>query len=144
MGRRWEGDSRGRGYMYTYGWFMLMYDRNQTNIIKQSLKNLLVQEKLTIIYIYIYKNKNRQYIYRIITQCLILEGKYEVIRILYNVLVWRRFINSFVLVLASLPAIPLNVSKEWSVHSAYLGISEQQGIHLLNYSPVGLNLCAIY
>lgn len=50
---------------------------------------------------------------------------------LYNVLVWRRFINSFVLILAPLPAIPVNVSKEWSVHSAYLGISEQQGIHLL-------------
>lgn len=40
-------------------------------------------------------------------------------------------LNSFVLVLAPLPAIPVNVSKEWSVHSAYLGISEQQGIHLL-------------
>ena len=27
MGERWEGDSRGRGYMYNYGYFMLMYDR---------------------------------------------------------------------------------------------------------------------
>ena len=29
-----------RGYMYTYGSFMFMYDRNQTNIVKQpSIKN---------------------------------------------------------------------------------------------------------
>ena len=31
--RRWEGRSRWRGRMYTYGWFMLMYSRNQHNII---------------------------------------------------------------------------------------------------------------
>ena len=30
----WEGGSRGRGYMYTYSWFML-YDRNQHNTVKQ-------------------------------------------------------------------------------------------------------------
>ena len=34
-GRRWEGCSRGRGHMYTYGWFMLMFGRNQTIIVKQ-------------------------------------------------------------------------------------------------------------
>ena len=28
----WEGGSRGRGHMYTYGRFMLMYGRNQPNI----------------------------------------------------------------------------------------------------------------
>ena len=28
-GRRWEGGSKGRGYMYTYGWFMLRFDRKQ-------------------------------------------------------------------------------------------------------------------
>jgi len=32
---RWEGCSRGRGHVYTYGWFMLMYGRNSHNIVKQ-------------------------------------------------------------------------------------------------------------
>ena len=35
----WErvgrGSSRGRGHMYTYGWFMLIFGRNQYSIIKQ-------------------------------------------------------------------------------------------------------------
>ena len=30
-----EGGSRGRGRMYTYGWFMLMFGRNQHNTVKQ-------------------------------------------------------------------------------------------------------------
>ena len=30
-----EGGSRGRGYMYTYGWFILMFDRKQQNYVKQ-------------------------------------------------------------------------------------------------------------
>ena len=34
-GGRWEGASRGRAYMYTYGWFMLMFDRKQQNFLKQ-------------------------------------------------------------------------------------------------------------
>ena len=34
-GGRWEGDSKGRGYMYTYGWFMLSFDRKQQNSVKQ-------------------------------------------------------------------------------------------------------------
>ena len=34
-GGRWEGVSRGRGHMYTYGWFMLMFDRKQQNSVKQ-------------------------------------------------------------------------------------------------------------
>ena len=34
-GGRWEGGSRGRGQMYTYGWFMLMSDRKQQNSVKQ-------------------------------------------------------------------------------------------------------------
>ena len=38
-GGRWEGSSRGRGHMYTYGWFMLLYSRNQYNIIKQLSPN---------------------------------------------------------------------------------------------------------
>ena len=32
-GERLEGGSRGRGHMYTYGWTMLMYGRNQHNIV---------------------------------------------------------------------------------------------------------------
>ena len=35
-GRRWEGGSKGGGdYMYTYGWFILRFDRKQQNSIKQ-------------------------------------------------------------------------------------------------------------
>ena len=34
-GGRLEGDSKGRGYMYTYGWFMLRLDRKQQNFVKQ-------------------------------------------------------------------------------------------------------------
>ena len=30
-----EEGSRGRELMYTYGWFMLMYDRDQHNTVKQ-------------------------------------------------------------------------------------------------------------
>ena len=32
---RWEGGSKGRGYMYTYGWFMLRFDRKQQNSVNQ-------------------------------------------------------------------------------------------------------------
>ena len=31
----WEGGSKGRGYMYTYGWFMLRFDIKQQNFVKQ-------------------------------------------------------------------------------------------------------------
>ena len=34
-GGRWEGGSKGRGYMYTYGWFMLRFNRKQQNSVKQ-------------------------------------------------------------------------------------------------------------
>ena len=34
----WDGGSRGRGYIYTYIWFMLLYSRNWC-IIKQSYSN---------------------------------------------------------------------------------------------------------
>ena len=34
-GGTWEGVSKGRGYMYTYGWFMLRFDREQQNYVKQ-------------------------------------------------------------------------------------------------------------
>ena len=33
--RRWEGGSKGSGYMYTYGQFMLRFDRKQQNSVKQ-------------------------------------------------------------------------------------------------------------
>ena len=34
-GGRWEGGSKGRGYMYNYGGFMMRFDRKQQNSIKQ-------------------------------------------------------------------------------------------------------------
>ena len=46
-GGRWEGDSKGRGYIYTYGWFMLKFDRKQQNSVKQlsfNKKNKLKKE----------------------------------------------------------------------------------------------------
>ena len=33
-GGRWEEGSKGRGYMYTYGWFTLRFDRKQENSVK--------------------------------------------------------------------------------------------------------------
>ena len=40
-GGRWEGGSKGRGiHIYTYGWFMLRFDRKQQNSVKQLLLNL--------------------------------------------------------------------------------------------------------
>ena len=38
-GGRWEGASKRRGHMYTYGWFMLGFDRKQQNSVKQLLFN---------------------------------------------------------------------------------------------------------
>ena len=35
MGMRWEGGSKGRGYMYTYGWFMVRFERKPQNSVKQ-------------------------------------------------------------------------------------------------------------
>ena len=32
---RWVGGSKGRGYMNTYGWLMLRFDRKQQNYVKQ-------------------------------------------------------------------------------------------------------------
>ena len=34
-GGRCKGGSKGRGYMYTYGWFILGFDRKQQNSVKQ-------------------------------------------------------------------------------------------------------------
>ena len=33
------GDSKGRGFMYNYGWFMLLYGRNKHNIVKHFSSN---------------------------------------------------------------------------------------------------------
>ena len=38
-GGRWEGGSKGKGYLYTYGWFMLRFDRKQQNSVKLLLFN---------------------------------------------------------------------------------------------------------
>ena len=35
VGREMGGGSKGREYMYTYGWFMLRFDRKQQNSVKQ-------------------------------------------------------------------------------------------------------------
>ena len=37
-GGRQEGGSKGRGYMYTYGWFMLKFNRKQQNSRKKKNK----------------------------------------------------------------------------------------------------------
>ena len=38
-GGRWERVSRGRGHMYTTDWFVLMYGKDQPNIVKQLSSN---------------------------------------------------------------------------------------------------------
>ena len=38
-GGRWEGGSRGKRHVYTYGWFMSIHGRNQHNIAKQLSSN---------------------------------------------------------------------------------------------------------
>ena len=38
-GMKREGDSGGRGHMYTYGRFMLLYGRGHHNIVKQLSSN---------------------------------------------------------------------------------------------------------
>ena len=35
MEGRWKGSSKGREYVYTYGLFMLRFDRKQQNSVKQ-------------------------------------------------------------------------------------------------------------
>ena len=46
-GRRWEGDSKRRGYMYTYGCFMLRFDRKQNSVKQLSFnkKEILKNDK---------------------------------------------------------------------------------------------------
>ena len=50
-GGRWEGGSKGRGYMYTYGWLMLRFDRKQQNSEKQLSFNKEIKIKNWIRYI---------------------------------------------------------------------------------------------
>ena len=33
-GGKWEGGSKGRGYMSSYGWFILRFDRKQQNSVR--------------------------------------------------------------------------------------------------------------
>ena len=54
-GGRWEGGSKGRGYMCTYGWFMLRFDRKQQNSIKQLS---FIKKK---------KSQHRGYVQKIVT-----------------------------------------------------------------------------
>ena len=45
-GGRWEGGSKGRGYMYTDGWFMLRFDRKQNSVKQLSFnKSKLILNK---------------------------------------------------------------------------------------------------
>ena len=37
---------KGKGYMYTYGWFILRFDRKQQNSIKQLSFNKKIKRKL--------------------------------------------------------------------------------------------------
>ena len=43
-GGKWEGVSKGRGYMYTYGWFMFRFDRKQQNSLEQLSFNLKINQ----------------------------------------------------------------------------------------------------
>ena len=45
-GGRWEGGSRGRGHVYTYGWFMLRFNRKQQNSVKQLSFNYKINKFL--------------------------------------------------------------------------------------------------
>ena len=43
---KWEGSSRGRGHMISYGWFMLMYGRNHHNTVKYPpIKNKIKKKR---------------------------------------------------------------------------------------------------
>ena len=46
LGRGWEGSPRGRGCVFTYGWFTLLYSRNQHNIVKQLYSNWKKRNKI--------------------------------------------------------------------------------------------------
>ena len=44
-GGRWEGGSKEREYMYTYGWFMLRFDKKTTKFCKQLSFNKKIKER---------------------------------------------------------------------------------------------------
>ena len=50
-GGRSEGGSKGRRYMYTYGWFMLRFDRKQQNSVKQLCFSKKINLKKNAVYI---------------------------------------------------------------------------------------------
>ena len=52
-GRRWEGGSNRREYLYTYGWFILRFDRKQQNSIKQLSFNKIIIKKKILPYPYL-------------------------------------------------------------------------------------------
>ena len=50
-GGKWEGGSKERGHMYSYGWFMLRFDRKQQNSVKQLSFNQIINKlKIYIIW----------------------------------------------------------------------------------------------
>ena len=48
-----EGGSRGWGHICTYGWFMLMYGRNQYNLVKQLSFNFRNKKRNSYFYTWI-------------------------------------------------------------------------------------------
>ena len=48
-----EGDSRGWEHICTYGWFMLMYGRNQYNLVKQLSSNFRNKKRNSYFYTWI-------------------------------------------------------------------------------------------
>ena len=60
-----EGNLEGRGHLYTYGWFILLYSRNQYNIVKNYTPIKINFQKVWPHFIYkkkleIVKNKHVQ------------------------------------------------------------------------------------
>ena len=46
-GGRWEGGSKGKGYMYTCGWSMLRFERKQQNSVKKWSFSKIIKRKKT-------------------------------------------------------------------------------------------------
>ena len=44
-GERLEGGSKGRGYMYTYSWIMLRFDKKQQKFVRKLSFNLKISLK---------------------------------------------------------------------------------------------------
>ena len=45
MGREVGGGSRGRGHRYTYGWFMMVFGRSQTQYCRAIILQLQIKKK---------------------------------------------------------------------------------------------------